>query len=229
MPDMHSMKEVPKMHGLFNYDGTFVQTMNKIADCICLSFLWFISSLPVITIGASTAALYYSMNKCVRRSEGKIWKTYWHSFRGNFKQASSLWMILLVIYGILTACCYSAYLMCINGYLPKEVFYFLLIVIAAVTIWASFLFPYLAKFQNTNRLILKNCVYIMLMHFPVGLLHLVLLLLSLVAVVIFPLAVICVPGIYMVLSCYKLEPIFQKYMSAEDRAKEEALDKEADL
>lgn len=214
------------MHGLFNYDGYVVQFMNKIADCICLSFLWLISSLPVFTIGAATSALYYSMNKCVRRDDGGVWSTYWHSFRMNFRQATVLWLILFCLYGLLIACCYSAYLMCASGRLPKEMFYFLLLVIAIVTIWASFVFPYLAKFQNKTRLILKNCVYIAIMNFPIGLLHLVLTVLALVAVVAFPLAVICVPGIYMIFSCYTLDPVFRKYMSKEDRAREDALDKD---
>ena len=215
------------MHGLFHYDGPLIQLFNKIADCICLSVLWIVSSLPVITLGAATTALYYSMNKCIRRSEGGIWKTFWHSFRMNFKQATGLWLILFAVYGILIACCYSSYLMCTNGYLPKELFYFLLIVMAAVTLWASFVFPYLARFQNTNRNVLKNCVYIALMNFPSGLLNLFLMLLSLAAAVIFPLAVVCVPGFYMALSCYKLEPVSQKYMTPGDRAKEEELDREA--
>lgn len=215
------------MQGLFNYDGPFIQLFNKIADCVCLSFLWLISSLPVITIGASTTALYYSMNKCVRRSEGGVWNTYWHSFRTNFRQATTLWLVLFLIYGFLFACCYSSYLMYASGNLPIEMFCFLLLVIAVVTIWASFVFPYLAKFQNTNRFILKNCVYIAIMNFPVGLLNLLLLLLSVAAVVIFPLAVVCVPGICMVLRCYKLEPVFRKYMTDEDRVREDALDQES--
>ena len=62
------------MFSLFKYDSPLVQTCNKIVDCICLSILWLITSLPVITIGASTTALYYSMNKCVRRSEGNLWR-----------------------------------------------------------------------------------------------------------------------------------------------------------
>ena len=144
----------------------------------------------------------------------------------NFRQATVLWLILFLMYGILFACCYSSYLMCASGNLPKEMFYFLLVVIAVVTIWASFVFPYLAKFQNTSRFILKNCVYIALMNFPVGLLNMFLMLLSVVAIVIFPLTVVCMPGIYMVLSCYKLELVFRKYMTEEDRQKEEALDLE---
>ncbi len=214
------------MHGLFNYDGVLVQTCNKIADGICLSTLWLITSLPIFTIGASTTALYYSVNKSIRRSEGGVWNTFWHGFRVNFRQSTGLWLILLLLYALLSACCYSAYLMCASGNLPKEMLWASLIVTALVTVWASFLFPYLARFQNSNRSILKNCVFIAIMHFPVGLLHLVLLLASIAAVVFFPLSILCAPGAYMVLSCYTLETVFRRYMTEEDRAKEEARDQE---
>lgn len=50
------------MFGLFKYDSPFVQICNKIVDCICLSVLWLVTSLPVLTIGASTTALYYAIN-----------------------------------------------------------------------------------------------------------------------------------------------------------------------
>ena len=44
------------MFGLFKYDGFLVQTCNKIVDCICLSLLWLVTSLPIVTIGAADAA-----------------------------------------------------------------------------------------------------------------------------------------------------------------------------
>ena len=211
------------MHGLFNYDGFVVQIMNRIADSICLSVLWLVSSLPVITIGASTTALYYSMNKCVRRSEGGLWTTYWHGFRANFKQATCMWLILLPLYGLLIASCCSAWLMGASGLLPKAMFYILLVVLALFFAWGSFLFPYLARFQSSIRTVFKNCLGIAILNFPKALLHPVYFLIACLSIVVFPLLVLCAPGIYMVLSCYTLEPVFIKYMSEEDRAKEEAL------
>ena len=215
------------MFGLFNYDGPVVQTLNKVADGICLSVLWLISCLPLVTAGAATTALYYSVNKCIRHGEGHIWHEYWHAFLSNFKQATLLWLPLALIYGAIGASCYSCYLMCSAGNLPKEMLYFLLIVSAVITAWGSLPFPYLARFQNTNRMILKNCLGIALMNLPVTLLHLIFLALALAMVVIFPLTILCAPGIYMILSCYALEPVFRKYMSPEDREKEEKLDEEA--
>lgn len=210
------------MHGLFNYDGFIVQICNKIVDSICLSILWLITSLPIVTIGASTTALYYAINEGIRYDQGGIWHAFWRSFRTNFKQATAIWLLLLLIYGALGGSCYSAYKLCINGLLIKEMFYFLLIVLALVMVWGNLLFPYLAKFQNSTKTILKNCFAIGLLNFPIALLQPVFFLLALLAVSMFPLVILCAPGAYMVLSCYTLEPVFRKYMSPEDRAKDDA-------
>ena len=211
------------MFGLFKYDGSFVQTCNKIVDCICLSLLWLAASLPIVTVGAATTALYYAINTGIRYEQGHIWSAYWRSFRTNFKQATVIWLLLLAIYGLVGASCYCAYHLCINGMLPREMFYILLVVLALVMAWANLLFPYLAKFQNTTKRILKNCFGIGLLNFPIALLQVIFFVLVAVGVSMFPMAVLCAPGIYMVLSCYTLEPVFRKYMSKEDRASEEAL------
>ena len=145
------------MFGLFKYDGFLVQTCNKIVDCISLSLLWLLTSIPIVTIGASTTALYYAINTGIRFNQGKIWRAYWRSFRSNFKQATIIWLMLLVIYGLLGGSCYSAYILCTNGLLGKEMFYIPLILFLPLMAWANMLFPYLAKFQNTTKMILKNC------------------------------------------------------------------------
>jgi len=133
-------------------------------------------------------------------------------------------MLLLLILGLLTACCCCAWLMCAAGYLPAFMFWGCLILTALVLHWVSFLLPYLARFRNSNRVILKNCVYIAIMNFPAGLANLALMVAAFLALVFFPLSLVIAPGIYMVLSCYILEPVFRKYMSEDDRTREEALD-----
>lgn len=211
------------MFGLFKYDSPFVQTCNKIVDCICLSVLWLVASLPVLTIGASTTALYYAINVGIRYDKGGIWHAYWRSFRANFRQATILWLLLLPVYGLLVGSCCSAYTLCISGVLPREMFYFLLVVLVLVMAWANMLFPYLAKFRNSTKMILKNCFGIGLLNLPIALLQPVFFVLVIAGIAFFPIGILCAPGVYMVLSCYTLEPVFRKYMSEEDRAKEEAL------
>ena len=211
------------MFGLFKYDGSFVQICNKIVDTICLSLLWLVTSIPIVTMGAATTALYYAINTGIRYEQGHIWRAYWKSFRNNFKQATVIWLLLLAVYGLLGASCYCTYKLCMNSMLPKEMFYILLVILALVMTWANLLFPYLAKFQNTTKVILKNCFGIGLLSLPKAVLQTIFFALVLLGTSMFPMAILFAPGIYMVLSCYTLEPVFRKYMSEEDRAKEEAI------
>ena len=47
------------MGRFFNYDSPLFSSINKIVDCVFLSLLWFVFSIPIVTMGASTSALYY--------------------------------------------------------------------------------------------------------------------------------------------------------------------------
>lgn len=91
------------MNSLLNPDNPVMQFITKIVNTVYLNILWFICSLPVFTIGASTTALYYVTLKMVKNEEGNITKAFFHSFRENFKQGTLIWMILLglgIILGI---------------------------------------------------------------------------------------------------------------------------------
>lgn len=212
------------MTNIFRYDGFLSQTLNKMIDCICLSLLWLISSMPVVTIGASTTALYYTVNKCVRHSESGIWRAFWKSYRSNFKQATTLLLVLLPLYLVLASSCYSAYVMYLSGEGSKIVPIFLLIVAAIITMWGNFIFPYLARFNDPSKRILMNCIWIALFNILWAILVMVLLVVAILLVLSFPLGLFIVPAVYMLVSGYILEHVFRKYMSPEDLAKERGLD-----
>ena len=84
------------------------------------------------------------------------------------------------------------------------------------TMWAIYLFPYIARFENQTKMILKNAALIALGNLWKTLLLFVLLLAAAFAVYIFPPAVFIIPCVYMLLANFILEKIFQKYMSPED-------------
>ena len=42
-------------------DSGIMRVLSKICDIVCLNVLWLVCSLPIITIGASTTALYTVM------------------------------------------------------------------------------------------------------------------------------------------------------------------------
>lgn len=69
--------------------------MGKIADMFFLTVLWFVCSIPVITIGASTTALYYVTLKMVKNHEGYLFKAFFKSFKENIISSTLLWVIML--------------------------------------------------------------------------------------------------------------------------------------
>ena len=73
-----------KTENMFGFGGSFVGTVEKIFDIMALGFLWILCSLPVITIGASTTALYYAMVKSVKNNDGYVTKEFFRSFKLNF-------------------------------------------------------------------------------------------------------------------------------------------------
>ncbi len=86
-----------------SYDSKFGRFFLKLSYACCLNFLWFICCLPVITIGASTTALYYTSFKIAKDEGSFITTMFFRSFRQNFKQATVIWLIMLVTGAIIGA------------------------------------------------------------------------------------------------------------------------------
>lgn len=82
------------MKGIFSPDNPVIRFFIKIGYIWYLNILWLVTSLPVITIGASTTALLYSCMK-LQHDDGYPTKNFFHSFKDNFRQATSIWLIYL--------------------------------------------------------------------------------------------------------------------------------------
>ncbi len=63
------------MAGRFKYDNKVFEVINAIVDLLVLGFFWIITSIPVFTMGASTTALYYTVNKSIRNKKGYAYKS----------------------------------------------------------------------------------------------------------------------------------------------------------
>ena len=69
----------------FSEDNVVWRFVRKIGYLWILNILWVATSLPVITIGASTTALIYACMK-LQDDEGYPTANYFRSFRENFRQ-----------------------------------------------------------------------------------------------------------------------------------------------
>ena len=87
----------PMFQGLFNYDNPVWRFIGKLGDLILLNLLWTVCSIPIFTIGASTTAVYYVTLKMVRDENDSTIRSFFHSFKENFKQVTVIWLIFLAV------------------------------------------------------------------------------------------------------------------------------------
>lgn len=151
------------MGQLFNLDSPLMQGLSKAADLILLNIVAVVCSLPVFTLGASAAALYYAVG-CMQKDQGHLILAFFQAFKSNFKQATAQWLILLVIGFLLVMAMwfYTQAEISFGGVLLAIVF--VLLVLWSMTV--SWTFPLQAKFVNTVRGTLQNAVLCALAYFP---------------------------------------------------------------
>ncbi len=79
----------------FSMDSPFVRFMAKIADFMILNLLFIISSLPIVTMGASITAMYDVLTRMDTKREVPAAYGFLKAFNSNFKKSTKLWLIVL--------------------------------------------------------------------------------------------------------------------------------------
>ena len=146
-------------------DSPLMRFLTKIADLMVLNILFCVTSIPLITIGASWTALYSVTLKMVRDEEGSVSRSYFRSFRQNFKQATLLWLGVLVVLALLVLD-----IRVLNGMAGGTAPGLLRVgveILALLGIMVlQYLFPSLARFEASLADTLKNACMMALAHLP---------------------------------------------------------------
>ena len=152
------------MGRFFNMDNKFFVFMGRLADLCMLNILCIICCIPVITAGASLTALYYVTLKMVRNEESYIFRSFFKSFKQNFRQATVINLIMLAAAALL-------YLdIRITKAMADPMGKILAMIFALFTmiyvIILLYLYPVLAKFYNSVKNTFKNALLMGIRHLP---------------------------------------------------------------
>lgn len=93
------------------FDNPVWSFMGKLTDLVVLGGLWLLCSLPVVTVGASTAALYDVTMKLEKNQEGYIISGFFSAFRANLRQGTAVGMAALLFAAVLAGDFYLTYQM----------------------------------------------------------------------------------------------------------------------
>jgi len=220
------------MGGLFNYDSALMTGFRKVANILAVSILWLVFCLPVITVGASTSALYYAIHKNLKYDRSYAWKSFWTGFKTSFKQATAVWLVMLAIALLLGIDLYILHLystgelIFLNRY--AEIFKWLqyctvpfYIILIVELGYFLYVFPYIARFKASLKVIVKNCFILMIRHLLFTILMIGISLLSLLLIWMVPVLILFLPTLSLWVISYMMEKLYRRYMSEEMKAEED--------
>lgn len=201
------------MGSLFDQDRAFWRFINKATDLVILNVMFVLCCLPIITIGPAYTALYYTIMKTVRKGRGYLFKNFLHSFKQNFVQGSTIWMIMLIIASLLGMTIISLWDSATSGGIAQFGLWTAIIIAFFLVLLFIYIFPVLSRFEFKLGNLFAFSYLIAVRYFA----HSVLLAIILAATVLgcvlsIPLFVIILPAAYIYIASTIIEKIFAVYM-----------------
>ena len=145
---------------LFSLNSPFARGINKLVMMLYVGILWFLCSLPILTMGAATAALYEVLFQAVKDQEGYIARRFFQAFRGNLKQGLQVGIPLVLAQVVFAFDFFYYSLFWGEGYQVQTIV-FAVLSLLVLTVF-PFVFAAMAKFGNTASGHFRMAVTIML-------------------------------------------------------------------
>ena len=202
-------------NSLFNSENWLWSPFGLIADFLILSCLWLLCSIPVLTLGAATAAMYDCCARCIKDGDRAMFSRFFRTFRRELPNSIPSVLLWAAILGgaYLLVRCFTASAAATGTNLA--IAYCLAILLAAAVGIAAWVFPLLSRFTFGFAGLNLTAVRLALAHMPrtmaLGAVNVAAAWICLR----FLMPVMVVPGIASLLSAYLLEPVFKPYEAGE--------------
>lgn len=200
------------MSKMFDMNNPVWQFIGKLVDATVLNICWFVCSLPIVTFGASTAALHYALMKDVADEETHYVRAFFKSFKQNLKQGIGLGLIVLVVGALLVFACrfYSTMPGTFWGIVRGVAIACLILYVMTL----QYVFALFARFDNKTSKLFVNAFFLSIRH--IGWTVLMIFFFAAVVFVIFfmnflPLILIGY-GLVVYLNAYVLNHVLQPYL-----------------
>lgn len=143
--------------GFLSEGSLYSRIFGFLGRLIVLNWLWMICCIPVITAGASTTALFFCTMKMRKEGDCFAIKDFFKNFKRNFKQATLIWILILVFIGVLYVD--KCFIPQIQGVLSIVFSYLLVAVCIPAVMVVLYIFPTVAAFENTVKNFIISAFY----------------------------------------------------------------------
>ena len=195
-----------------NPDNALMITMTQITDCIFLSMFWLLGCLPVVTVGASFAALYDATFRGFRQGDKHCWGRFWQVYRENWKAGILPTAVFLAVLTLVTKALVALWNAAVAGGVSWMLFSGLAFVGVLVLGMVSVLFPMLSRFENPFLGLLKNTVFLAIANLPRTIALGILNAAAGLACAFFVLPLFFLPSLAALIGSVLIEPMFKPYL-----------------
>ncbi len=200
---------------IFKPESPLMITMTQITDVIFLSLFWLLGCIPVVTAGASFAALYDTVYRTFRKGEKNSWSRFWQVYSREWKAGILPTAVFAVLLWTVLQLVISFWNQAVAGTVNWMVFSAVAFVGVMLLGMLSVLFPTMSRFENRIGILLKNTLLLALANLPrtiaLGFLNAVTVFVC--AKLVVPLFIL--PALSALIGSLFLEPMFKPYMSEE--------------
>lgn len=141
---------------MFQSDNLLSRVLTKVFDLCLLNILFLITSLPIFTIGVSLSALYTVTLAMSKNEESPVFKMYFRMWKQNFKKGMIAGLVLL---GIVALLIFDMWIWW-NSRISYRMFFMIatLVLLSLVIMVSNWVFPLIAKFENSVKNMFKNAM-----------------------------------------------------------------------
>jgi uncharacterized membrane protein YesL len=152
------------MKNLLGQDGPVMRALTDLSTLVFLNVLTVLFCIPVVTAGASLAAMHYVIMEIIEERGGPLLSEFWKRFKENLKNATPIWLILLAAALFL----FADYRIISSGQagLPRAM---LIPIYAAAFVLAAlyvYVIPLTARFVYRTGAAFKNAGILAIAYFP---------------------------------------------------------------
>lgn len=152
------------MGKFFDLDSPVMRFLNRMADLLALNILVIICCIPVITAGPALTAMHYVILKMIRGEEGYLVRGFFKSFVRNLKQAVLIWLLMLLVIAVYVG---DSLIFKYSGVaFPKPLVIAVVAVGVIIFMISLYVFPLLARFDNTIKNTIKNAALLAFANLP---------------------------------------------------------------
>ncbi len=216
---------IDSIKGFLNLENSFFSFFKKLGWVFLLNILFLVTSIPVVTIGASATAMYTVLNKMIEERQFAFFGDYFKAFRDNFWQSTLMWMptLLVTIVMLINSQYVFRYMSGGFAYVMRAGTILLAVLFCMI---GNTIFPLIARFDLSGKEILSITVQILFQHMLLALesvaFTVVVLGGSLLIVSIgwlgglFIILPLVSPGLHAFMQSYLYEKMFDSYIEKEE-------------